>query len=100
MERVLHASEETALNPGPFDLVERDVVARERSAAGHRADDSGTARVWHLGTDLLHLLAAGGWLGSLPPLVFVLWQAREPGALSAEIGAVSGGVVSGVNDRC
>jgi hypothetical protein len=34
MERVLHANEETALNPGPFDLVERDVVARERSAAG------------------------------------------------------------------
>jgi hypothetical protein len=26
MERVLHANDETALNPGPFDLVERDVV--------------------------------------------------------------------------
>jgi putative copper resistance protein D len=48
--------------------------------AGHGADDSGTARIWHLGADLLHLLAAGGWLGSLPPLVFVLWQARGPGA--------------------
>jgi len=28
MERVLHANDETALNPGLFDLVERDSVAR------------------------------------------------------------------------
>jgi hypothetical protein len=40
MERVLHANEETALKPGPFDLVERDVVARERSAAGRYHEPS------------------------------------------------------------
>jgi len=28
MERLLHAKEETALNPDPFDLVERDFIAR------------------------------------------------------------------------
>jgi putative copper export protein/mono/diheme cytochrome c family protein len=56
------------------------VLLASLALAGHGADDSGTAGIWHLGADLLHLLAAGAWLGSLPPLVFVLWQAREPGA--------------------
>jgi putative copper export protein/mono/diheme cytochrome c family protein len=55
------------------------IILASLALAGHGAGDSGTARSWHLGADLLHLLAAGGWLGSLPPLVFVLWQAREPG---------------------
>lgn len=55
------------------------ILLASLALAGHGADDSGVARVWHLGADLVHLLAAGGWLGSLPPLVFVLWQARRPG---------------------
>jgi len=58
------------------------IILASLALAGHGADDSGTARIWHLGADLLHLLAAGGWLGSLPPLVFVLWQAREPGGFT------------------
>ena len=58
------------------------IILASLALAGHAADDSGIARVWHLGADLLHLLAAGGWLGSLPPLVFVLWQARQPGAFA------------------
>ena len=58
------------------------LILASLALTGHAVDNSGTARVWHLGADLLHLLAAGGWLGSLPPLVFVLWQAREPGALN------------------
>jgi copper resistance protein D len=48
---------------------------------GHGADDTGAAGVWHLGADILHLLAAGGWLGALVPLIFVLRQARRPGWL-------------------
>jgi hypothetical protein len=28
IRRVLHGNEETALNPDPFDLVERDVIPR------------------------------------------------------------------------
>ena len=44
--------------------------------AGHANADTGSARVWHLGADLLHLLAAGGWVGALPPLVFLLSRVR------------------------
>jgi putative copper export protein/mono/diheme cytochrome c family protein/peroxiredoxin len=49
---------------------------------GHGADDTGIAGVWHLGADILHLLAAGGWLGALIPLIFVLRQARRPAGLA------------------
>src|SRR4029077_16314910 len=48
-----------------------------RAPSGHGADDSGAAGVLHLGADILHLLAAGGWLGALVPLIFVLRQARR-----------------------
>lgn len=52
--------------------------------SGHGADDTGLAGILHLGADILHLLAAGGWLGALLPLAYVLRQARRPGWL--EIG--------------
>ncbi len=45
--------------------------------AGHAADESGLDRAIHLGADMLHLLAAGAWLGALPALVFVLRRARH-----------------------
>jgi putative copper export protein/mono/diheme cytochrome c family protein len=54
------------------------IVLGSLALAGHGADDTGSAGVWHLGADILHLLAAGGWLGALIPLVFVLRQARKP----------------------
>src|SRR5579863_497078 len=42
--------------------------------AGHGNDDTGSAHVKHLTGDILHLLAAGGWLGALIPLIFVMRQ--------------------------
>lgn len=44
--------------------------------AGHGNDDTGSAHFKHLTADILHLLAAGGWLGALVPLVYVLRLAR------------------------
>ena len=32
---------------------------------GHGAMDEGTQRFWHFAADILHLLAAGGWIGAL-----------------------------------
>lgn len=32
---------------------------------GHGAMDEGTQRFWHFAADILHLLAAGGWVGAL-----------------------------------
>jgi putative copper export protein/mono/diheme cytochrome c family protein len=57
------------------------IVLGSLALAGHGADDTGSAGAWHLGADILHLLAAGGWLGALIPLIFVLRQARDPGWL-------------------
>ena len=54
------------------------IVLGSLALSGHGADDTGAAGVWHLGADILHLLAAGGWLGALIPLIFVLRQARRP----------------------
>ena len=44
--------------------------------AGHGNDDTGSAHLKHLTADILHLLAAGGWLGALVPLIYVLRRAR------------------------
>lgn len=39
---------------------------------GHAAAAEGPWRAAHIGSDVVHLLAAGGWLGALPGLAFVL----------------------------
>lgn len=45
---------------------------------GHGAMGSGSSGAWHLGFDLLHLLAAAVWLGALVPLtVLVLSSLRS-----------------------
>lgn len=50
--------------------------------AGHAAAEQGSDRYVHLAADAAHLLAAGTWLGALPPLVFVLAHARHATASS------------------
>ena len=45
--------------------------------AGHAAAEQGTDRVVHLGSDALHLVAAGAWLGALWPLARLLAHARR-----------------------
>jgi copper resistance protein D len=45
---------------------------------GHASADSGFDRYIHLGSDAVHLLAAGAWVGVLPGLIALLW--RVPGS--------------------
>ncbi|WP_322614067.1 copper homeostasis membrane protein CopD [Pseudomonas sp. BIC9C] len=48
--------------------------------SGHGAMDEGSRRFWHFAADILHLLAAGAWLGAL--LTFALMA--QPRALQTE----------------
>ncbi|HKO10126.1 MAG TPA: CopD family protein, partial [Alphaproteobacteria bacterium] len=48
--------------------------------AGHAGDESGIDGDIHLGADMLHLLAAGAWIGALPGLVFLLTRASDEAA--------------------
>jgi putative copper resistance protein D len=48
---------------------------------GHAGATPGVAGEFPLAADALHLLAAGAWLGGLPPLAMLLaaaWRAKEP----------------------
>ena len=45
--------------------------------AGHGAATPGPAGDLHLAADVFHLLAAGLWLGTLPPLIMLLAEARQ-----------------------
>jgi putative copper resistance protein D len=47
--------------------------------AGHGAATAGSAGELHLAGDIVHLLAAGTWLGTLPPLALLLTTARRTG---------------------
>jgi len=44
---------------------------------GHAGATPGTAGDVHLASDIVHLLAAGGWLGGLPALTLVFARARR-----------------------
>ncbi|HEY3254428.1 MAG TPA: copper homeostasis membrane protein CopD, partial [Polyangiaceae bacterium] len=50
--------------------------------SGHAAAGEGSDRLPQLGSDVVHLLAAGAWLGALPGLVFVLGSAQPLDALA------------------
>jgi putative copper resistance protein D len=47
--------------------------------AGHGAATPGAAGDLHLAGDILHLLGAGGWLGTLLPFTLLLIEARRDG---------------------
>ena len=50
---------------------------------GHAGATPGTAGDLHLLSDILHLLAAGAWLGGLPALALLLLTQRQAPALAA-----------------
>jgi putative copper export protein/mono/diheme cytochrome c family protein/peroxiredoxin len=45
--------------------------------AGHAAAGQGSQGLLQLSSDIVHLLAAGGWLGALPGLVFFLGRSQS-----------------------
>jgi copper resistance protein D len=55
------------------------LVAIALAWAGHGAADTGIDGVIHLGGDMLHLIGAGLWLGTLVPLELLLGEARRAG---------------------
>ncbi len=44
---------------------------------GHAGATPGLSGDIHLASDMLHLLTAGAWLGSLPAFMLLLWQAQQ-----------------------
>jgi hypothetical protein len=52
--------------------IQAAVLLATLAGTGHTAAERGLDRVVHLCVDALHLLAAGAWLGSLFPLIFLL----------------------------
>jgi putative copper resistance protein D len=55
---------------------------------GHAAMQDGVWGIFHRGSHMLHLLAAGFWLGALPPLVATLLLMRRPEAQEAGAAAL------------
>ena len=47
------------------------------ATVGHAGATPGRTGDVHLASDIVHLLAAGAWVGSLPALAFTLWQASR-----------------------
>ena len=59
---------------------------------GHGAMDRGPAGWVHLGSDLIHLLCAGLWLGALAPLAILAWRSERAPSL-ASVGETVFGLV-------
>jgi putative copper resistance protein D len=53
------------------------------AGAGHAAADSGVNRLAHIGADSAHLVAAGAWLGALPPFAMLLRSCAEDSAIGS-----------------
>jgi putative copper export protein/mono/diheme cytochrome c family protein len=64
---------------GWMALILAAVILASLAWAGHGAATPGSAGDLHLAADMLHLLAAGLWLGTLPPLILLLAEARRTG---------------------
>src|SRR6266567_1088391 len=57
--------------------------------AGHAAAGAGSQRLLQLPSDVVHLFAAGGWLGALPGLVFFLRRSPSLNAAAQAAGRFS-----------
>jgi putative copper resistance protein D len=53
-----------------------DLIA-SLALVGHAGATPGTAGNFHLISDMVHLLAAGAWLGGLPAFALLLWRTRR-----------------------
>ncbi|MBM0137554.1 copper homeostasis membrane protein CopD [Pseudomonas alliivorans] len=52
---------------------------------GHGAMDEGSRRFWHFASDILHLLAAGGWVGALVAFALLLRPKKMDNLSSVKI---------------
>jgi putative copper resistance protein D len=73
-----------------FQLAAAIALIASPALVGHAGATPGMAGNLHLVSDMVHLLAAGAWLGGLPAFALLLWRARrmaEPACLRREMSA-------------
>ena len=63
--------------PKGFQLTTAALLLCLPALVGHAGATPGLTGNIHLASDMLHLLTAGAWLGSLPAFVLLLWQAHR-----------------------
>jgi putative copper resistance protein D len=63
--------------PHSLQLSLAGIFVASLALTGHAGATPGLAGDFHLISDVVHLLAAGGWLGALPGLALLLTQARR-----------------------
>jgi putative copper resistance protein D len=63
--------------PEAFQLATAALLLCLPATVGHAGATPGLTGDIHLASDMLHLLTAGAWLGSLPAFVLLLWQAQR-----------------------
>lgn len=73
----------------PLRLVLVALLLMSLALVGHAAIDEGIIGLAHRGNDMLHLLAAGLWVGALPPLLYDLALLRRPDSAEAARQALS-----------
>lgn len=59
------------------------VLVAAIALTGHAGAGTGAAGLFHMFSDVVHLIAAGVWLGALPALAWLLMQSRTEPALDA-----------------
>jgi copper resistance protein D len=60
-----------------LQLAAASALAALPALVGHAGATPGTAGNFHLISDMVHLLAAGAWLGGLPAFALLLWRRRR-----------------------
>jgi putative copper resistance protein D len=63
--------------PKAIQLVVAALLLCLPAMVGHAGATPGLSGDIHLASDMLHLLTAGAWLGSLPAFVLLIWQAQQ-----------------------
>jgi len=102
------AHDEAATTRTTLALVAAAAYLAALAWAGHAGAAEESVRPLHLGSDMLHLLAAGAWLGALPALVACLRSTRPGDAVArvtlrfSMLGVISVGALlfSGIVNAC
>lgn len=74
--------------PGWPALVAATALIASIALTGHAGAGTGRTGLIHIVSDVVHLAAAGAWLGALPALAWLLWRSRrEPawGLVAADV---------------
>lgn len=61
----------------PLTAIAGAIALASLAWSGHGAMDEGALRFWHFLSDILHLLAAGAWLGAMLALMLMARGARD-----------------------